>query len=108
MLGIAVLGTLLVVGLGNRTAAGLEEIPGLPPQARDGITTAIRSSAGTALIGLREMPGSEPVVAVVEDAFVDSARIVTGVAAGFILAGLAAAARLPRDRSRRPAGAGSG
>jgi len=55
------------------------------------------------LPSLREQPGSEAVVAVVEDAFVASARIVTATAAGFILAGLGAALRLPKDRVSRPA-----
>ncbi|MBN2112815.1 MAG: MFS transporter [Acidimicrobiia bacterium] len=100
-LGIAVLGTLLVVGLGTRTASGLEEVPGLPPEAQQGIATAVRESAGAVLPSLREQPGSEAVVAVVEDAFVASARIVTATAAGFILAGLGAALRLPKDGTRR-------
>ena len=102
-LGIAVLGTLLVVGLGTRTASGLEAIPGLPAAAQEGITTAVRQSAGAVLPALREQPGAEPVVAAVEDAFVASARIVTAVAAGFILAGLVAAARLPREQRVPPA-----
>ena len=98
-LGIAVLGTLLVVGLSTRTAAGLKQLAGLPPEAQQGITTAVRESAGAVLPALREQPGGEAVVAVVESAFVASARLVTAVGAGFILAGLVAAARLPR-RSR--------
>jgi EmrB/QacA subfamily drug resistance transporter len=97
-LGIAVLGTMLIVGLGTRTVAGLANVPGLPPQAQQGITTAVRESAGAVLPALRTQPGSEAVVGVVEDAFVTSARIVTAAAAGFILVGLAAAARLPRGR----------
>ena len=105
-LGIAVLGTLLVVGLGTGTAARLETIPGLPPEARQGITTAVRESAGAVLPALRERPGGETVVAAVEDAFVASARMVTAVAAGFILAGLAAAARLPREQAALPASPG--
>jgi EmrB/QacA subfamily drug resistance transporter len=107
-LGIAVLGTLLIVGLGTRTAAGLKDVPGLPAEAQQGITTAVRESAGAVLPALREQPGSEPVVRVVEDAFVASARVVTGVAAAFILAGLGAAARLPRGRRETGAPPGAG
>ena len=100
-LGIAVLGTLLVVGLSTRTAAGLEQIAGLPSEAQQGIAIAVRESAGAVLPSLRERPGGEAVAEVVEDAFVASARVVTAVAAGFILAGLVAAARLPREQARR-------
>ena len=100
-LGIAVLGTLLVVGLATRTASGLESIPGLPAEAQQGITTAVRGSAGAVLPAFREQPGTAAVVAVVEDAFVTSARIVAATAAGFILAGMVAAIRLPGGR-RRP------
>ena len=99
-LGIAVLGTMLIVGLGTRTAARLAEMPGLPSVAQQGITSAVRQSAGAVLPSLREDPDAAPVVTAVEDAFVYSARVATGAAAAFILAGLAAAARLPgRDSS---------
>ena len=105
-LGIAVLGTLLIVGLGTRTAARLEEVPGLPPAARQGITTAVRESAGAILPALRADPAAGRVVGAVEDAFVTSARIATATAAAFILVGLAAAARLPGRNlpSPRPEG----
>ncbi|HUU61353.1 MAG TPA: DHA2 family efflux MFS transporter permease subunit [Acidimicrobiia bacterium] len=104
-LGIAVLGTLLIVGLGTGTAARLAQVPGLPPEARQGITTAVRESAGAVLPALRGDPGTEAAVGAVEDAFVASARTATAVAAAFILAGLVAAARLP---GRRPSSAGAG
>ena len=61
-LGIAILGTMLIVGLGTRTAARLEEVPGLPPEAQQGITTAVRESAGAILPALREDPAAGPVV----------------------------------------------
>ena len=49
-LGIAVLGTMLIVGLGTRTVApGLAEVPGLPPAAEQGITSAVRQSVGAVL-----------------------------------------------------------
>jgi EmrB/QacA subfamily drug resistance transporter len=107
-LGIAVLGTLLIVGLSTRTATGLEAVPGLPAAARQGITEAIRGSAGAALPSFRQTPGSEQVVRVVEDAFVASARVVALAGAGFILLGLVAAARMPGQgtvsvqRDKRP------
>jgi len=104
-LGIAILGTMLIVGLGTRTASRLAEVPGLPPAAQQGITAAVRESAGAILPSLREDPAAAPVVAAVEDAFVHSARAATTAAAAFILAGVAAAARLPGRKSAqsRPA-----
>jgi predicted MFS family arabinose efflux permease len=95
-LGIAILGTLLVVGLGARTEARLEELGTLPEDAGAAIADLVRTTAGAALPGIREMPDSGPVVEVIEDAFVASARTVALAAAGFITVGLAAASRLPQ------------
>jgi MFS family permease len=97
-LGIAVLGTMLVVGLGTRTASGLDDVAGLPPEGRDAITSLVRATAGAALPGIREMPDSQQVVTVIEDAYVASARTVAISAAIFILFGLAAAVRLPEHQ----------
>ncbi len=105
-LGIAILGTLLVVGLSTRTASGLDDVADLPPEARDAITTLVRVTAGAALPGIREMPDSGEIVEVIEDAYVASARTVAIGAALFILAGLAAAVRLPQHREPEPAGTG--
>lgn len=94
-LGIAILGTLLIVGLGTRTTAGLAAVPGLPPMAQEGIATAVRESAGAILPALREQQVPEPVIGAIEDAFVSSARAATAAAAAFIVAGVLAALRLP-------------
>jgi hypothetical protein len=95
-LGIAILGTMLVVGLGTRTEDRLADVPDLPPAAQQAITTLVRTTAGAALPGIREMPDSEPIVAAIERAYVESARVVAIGAALFILSGLLAARRLPR------------
>jgi EmrB/QacA subfamily drug resistance transporter len=102
-LGIAVLGTMLVVGLGTRTASGLDGVADLPPEAADAITSLIRTTAGAALPGIREMPDSGEIVAVIEDAYVASARTVAVAAAAFILGGLFAALRLPERTEPEPA-----
>jgi EmrB/QacA subfamily drug resistance transporter len=94
-LGIAILGTLLVVGLGTRTESRLAEVDTIPAEAKAAITRVIRTTAGAALPGIREMPDSTEVVAAIEDAFVGSARVVALAAAGFILLGFGAASRLP-------------
>ncbi|MCJ7724978.1 MAG: MFS transporter [Acidimicrobiia bacterium] len=95
-LGIAILGTMLVVGLGTRTEARLSDFDTIPDEARSAITSIVRASAGAALPGIREMPDSAEIVAAIEDSYVESARIVISAAALFILGGLGAAFRLPR------------
>ena len=99
-LGIAVLGTLLIVGLGNRTEARLDDVPDLPPEARTAITQLMRNTAGAALPALREMPDSEVTVAEIESAFAQATRVTILAAAAWISVGLLAALRLPRDRDR--------
>jgi EmrB/QacA subfamily drug resistance transporter len=94
-LGIAILGTLLVVGLGSRTSSRLDEIDTLPTEARTAIADLVRVTAGAALPGIREMPDSAEIVEAIEESFVASARTVALVAAGFILVGFGAASRLP-------------
>ncbi len=99
-LGIAVLGTLLIVGLGNRTDARLADVPDLPAEARTAITQLMRNTAGAALPAVREMPDSDATVAEIETAFAEATRIAILAAAGWIAIGLLAALRLPRDRDR--------
>lgn len=98
-LGIAILGTLLVVGLGSRTEARLSALEGLPPEAATAITQLVRTTAGAALPGIREMPDSAGVVTAIEESYVASARVVALAAAAFILLGFAAATRLPQRTS---------
>jgi EmrB/QacA subfamily drug resistance transporter len=107
-LGIAILGTLLIVGLGTGTDSRLAQVPGLPAEARQGITAAVRASAGAILPALRADPAAGPVVSAVEAAFVSSARTVTAAAAAFILAGVVAATRLPAQGRARAGETGPG
>jgi EmrB/QacA subfamily drug resistance transporter len=99
-LGIAILGTVLIVGLGTRTEDRLAALPDLPEEARAVITGVIRESAGAALPGFRERPDSEEVVAEIEQAFAEATRVAILVAAAWISLGLVAAFRLPADRRR--------
>jgi hypothetical protein len=62
----------------------------------------MESSAGQALAGIREQPGSEAIVPVLDDAFSDSARLTGFVAFGFILFGLGLSVLLPETRPRLP------
>jgi len=106
-LGIAILGTLLTVGLASGTRTRLADAPRLSPQAVDLIVQVTSSSAGTGLRALCSTPASagspvcRPAVlsaiqAKVDYAFVESTRRVALVGAGFILVGLVASLLLPR------------
>lgn len=97
-LGIALLGTVLAGSLGRLTAAELEQVPGLPPEAVAGISEAVAGSAGQALPAIAEQPGSEPVVAAVSSAFAESARRSVLVADAFVLCGFGISLLLPDPR----------
>jgi MFS family permease len=96
--GIALLGTVLATGLRTGTRDNLEQIPDLPPAVVEGVVEAIDGSAGQALPGIAETPGSEPVVAAVSEAFADAATRTGFVAAAFVLAGFVMSLRLPDVR----------
>jgi MFS family permease len=97
-IGIALLGTVLATGLRTGTVDNLQQIPDLPPTAIQGIVDAIDGSAGQALPGIAEMPGSEPVVEAVSEAFAAAATRTGFVAAAFVIAGFAMSLRLPDVR----------
>jgi EmrB/QacA subfamily drug resistance transporter len=96
--GIALLGTVLAATLRTGTADALAAIPDLPPEAQAGIVEAISGSAGQALPGLAERPGSEAVVAAVGEAFGDAATTTGLFAVAFVLAGFFLSLRLPDIR----------
>ncbi len=99
-LGIAILGTILLVSLGAGVRSSLADAPGLPPGAAEGIAVAMESSAGQALTGIKEQPGSEAIVPLLDQAFADAARLTGFVAFGFILLGLGFSFLLPETRHR--------
>lgn len=96
--GIALLGTILSVGLRNGTETALAEIPQLPEAARMGIVEAVAGSAGQVLPELAREPGSEPVVAAISDAFASAATTTGLVAVVFVVAGFILSTRLPDIR----------
>ncbi len=102
-LGIAILGTILLVSLGAGVRSNLADVPGLPASAAEEIAVAMESSAGQALPGIRQQPGSEAIVPLIDGAFADAARVTGMVAFGFILLGLGFSLLLPETRPR-PAG----
>ncbi|HEX5828956.1 MAG TPA: MFS transporter [Candidatus Limnocylindrales bacterium] len=95
-LGIAILGTVLFTSLGNGVREGLATLPGLPPQAIDGIATAMEESAGQALPQIAAQPGSELIIPILEDAFVDATRLAGFTATGFVLLGVVLSLLLPK------------
>ena len=103
-LGIAILGTILFVSLGNGVREKLSAVEGLPPQAVEGIAVAMESSAGQALTGIRAQAGTEQIVPLIDQAFVDAARLTGFSAVVFVLLGLGFSVLLPETRTREMMG----
>ncbi len=122
-LGIAILGTVLAVGLASGVRAQLEEhAPQLPTAAREGFALAIEESAGQVIPAFRgdpaalaasgmipedflpflSTPAAKPVLEQVatagEQAFVDAARAAGFVALGFVLLGVLFSFLLPKQK----------
>jgi EmrB/QacA subfamily drug resistance transporter len=97
-LGIAILATILITTLGSGVKARLRSVPGLPPAQQAAITSAVRSSGGSAIVELRGQPGSNSIVAASAQALSSSASTVAFTAAGFVLFGLLVTAGLPNPR----------
>jgi EmrB/QacA subfamily drug resistance transporter len=94
-LGIAILGTVLFTSLATGVSDNLSSVPGLPPQAVDGIASSMEQSAGQALVGIREDPQYAPIVEPIETAFADATRTAGFVASGFVLVGVVLSLLLP-------------
>ena len=97
-LGIAILGTALVVSLSSATSSRLAQVPGLPPAAAEQITTIVRESGGAAIGALRSQPGAEAVVGEIDLAFVAAFRRVAFLASLFVGLGFLASLALPNRR----------
>lgn len=97
-LGIALLGTLLIVTLGVSTANNLAAVPGLDGPSQQQVLAIVKGSAGAAIPELGAMPGGQAVQAAAESAMVTAARITTLSAAAVILLGLLATIAMPTMR----------
>lgn len=97
-LGIAVLGTVLFAGLSGLLTARLAERSDIESTQREQIVTTVRESGGAAIAGLAADPRTAPIAEEAKAAFADATRYAAFAAAGFLLIGLIACARLPRDR----------
>ncbi|MFF5174367.1 MFS transporter [Micromonospora sp. NPDC000089] len=95
-LGIAVLGTVLFASLGGILGDRLADRAELAPAQRDQVVAAVKESAGAAITGLAADPRTAPIADEAKTAFSDATRYAAFAAAGFLLIGLVACARLPR------------
>lgn len=102
-LGIAILGTVLYIGLGQGTRDRLANVPQLPAAAVDGIAQSIESSGAQSLPGILADPRlTDQVRADIHDAvdrsFVEAGRTASHVATGFVLLGLVFSLLIPNAR----------
>lgn len=95
--GIAIIGGMLSVALGNDLPARLEDVADMSPANADTIANATRESAGGAIAGVREHGGVPDVLDALCQGFTDSTRTTLLAAAIFLLLGLAAATRIPHQ-----------
>lgn len=100
-LGTAILGTVLAVGLASSLPDRLERVQGIPPAVSEQLVEATRASVGSMIPVLRAegaagRPGAAGLVAAdaLADGFADATRITLLAAAGFLLLGVLASARL--------------
>ncbi|WP_067572935.1 MFS transporter [Nocardia acidivorans] len=100
--GIALVGALLSVALGHDLPRRLDEVKDLPAGAADTLATATRESAGGAISGVRDHEGAAAVLDALCRAFTDATRTTLLAAALFLLAGLAAATRIPSRAADAP------
>lgn len=94
-LGIAVLGAVLVGGLGYDTA---QRLTAARVTGASAIAAEIKGSGGTAVEGLRHQPGDETAVAAAQAGITDATRLVAFTASGFVLLGLLTTLTLRRRR----------
>lgn len=99
-LGIAILGSLFVLMVMVRAETHLEAASGVSAQSERQVIRSITRTGG-AVSGTDDIPSTErdAADAAVDQAIVDAARITALAAAAFVLLGLGAALRLPRDET---------
>ncbi len=100
-IGTALLGAVLITGLGSITSDLTER--GVPEPAAEQVTEVVQQSAGTAVVGLPQQPNGDVLFQGASEGFATAARNVGFVAAGLIGLGLLAAFFLPRDAARTEA-----
>ena len=100
-IGTALLGATLVAGLGSVTGELTDR--GVPQEQAEAVTELMRTTAGTAVLGLADQPGGEVLVEGASAGFASATSLVGYVAAALIGLGFVAALRLPADAARTEA-----
>ena len=100
-IGTALLGAVLITGLGNITSDLTDR--GVTQQTAQQVTEVVQQSAGTAVVGLPQQPNGQLLFEGASEGFATAVKSV-GLVAGFLIAlGLVAAFLLPRDAARTEA-----
>lgn len=98
-IGTAILGTTLLVGLGQFVERDLEA-RGVPSAEATKVTQAVQSSAGQVIPSLASAPNGEVLVAGASEGFATATKAVAAVAAIWVLLGFAASFAIPRNSAR--------
>jgi EmrB/QacA subfamily drug resistance transporter len=93
-LGVAVLGGLLIARLTSITRDNLTAL-NLPAQSIDGITSAVRDTAGIAIAGLQAQPDAQAVATAASNAMISASQATLWGAAAALFVGLLATLALP-------------
>ncbi|MDO8308246.1 MAG: MFS transporter [Actinomycetota bacterium] len=97
-IGTAIIGTTLIIGLGNVTSQ-LED-RGVPAEQAQQVSDAVATSAGQAIPALAALPNGEILVEGASAGFATAIKGVAFVAGAFVLLGLATTFFLPRNAAR--------
>jgi EmrB/QacA subfamily drug resistance transporter len=98
-IGTAILGTTLLVGLGQFVERDLTE-RGVPAAQAAEVTQAVQSSAGQVIPSLASAPNGEALVEGASQGFASATKAVAAVAAIWVLLGFAASFAIPRNAAR--------
>ncbi|MFM1918338.1 MAG: hypothetical protein RJB01_1853, partial [Actinomycetota bacterium] len=97
-IGTAIIGTTLLIGLGN-TAVQLTD-RGVPAEQAQQISDAVASSAGQAIPELAKQPNGEVITEAADAGFAHAIKWVAVVAGIFVTLGLLASLTLPKNAAR--------
>lgn len=97
-IGTAIIGTTLILGLGN-VATQLTD-RGVPTEQAQQVADAVSSSAGQAIPALAAQPGGDVITEAASAGFAHAIKLVAFVAGAFVLLGLIASLVLPRNAAR--------
>jgi len=97
-IGTAIIGTTLILGLGN--VAGQLTDRGVPAEQAQQISDVVSSSAGQAIPALAQQPDGDIITEAASAGFAHAIKLVAFVAGAFVLLGFLASLVLPRNAAR--------